>query len=48
MENNKITTNQLYNIIDLKKGEVIHNRKLENISEIFKQMKIIIKQNHMK
>ncbi|MAO70904.1 MAG: hypothetical protein CMD02_00150 [Flavobacteriales bacterium] len=33
---NKITTKQLYNLIDLKKGEVYSQHKIDNISEIFK------------
>lgn len=34
---NKLSTNQLYNIIDFKKGEVYSQQKLDKISEIFKK-----------
>ena len=37
--NNKLTTKQLYNIIDFKKGEVFSQHKLDEISEIFKRNK---------
>ena len=37
--NNKLSTKQLYNIIDFKKGEVFSQHKLDEISEIFSRNK---------
>ena len=43
--NNKLSTKQLYNIIDFKKGEVFSQHKLDEISGIFKRNKNYIQIN---